>query len=153
VCARGSDQALLCGPSTSPLEGLFVETLKHAPPLRLTSKTLRCRGAREAIRFFDLTHCQCSARKAAVAHRCGSGRISLGSFGERASFGAGAARRRAVRQCQVNRVASFGGDGSPSNHCLERAVRAVVGARSARQMYASRRTRAWCRAAAAQAHR
>ena len=57
-----------------------------------------------------------------VARRCGSASISLGSFGERASFGAGAARRRAVGQCQVTWVASFGGDGSPSNNCLERAV-------------------------------
>src|SRR6202035_4763924 len=40
-----------------------------------------------------------------------------------------------------------------SNPRLERAVRGVVGARFARQMYASRRTRAWGRAAAAQAHR
>jgi hypothetical protein len=57
-----------------------------------------------------------------VARRYGSGRIGLGSFGERTSFGAGAARRRAVRQCQVSVVVSFGGDGSPSNNCLERSV-------------------------------
>jgi hypothetical protein len=41
----------------------------------------------------------------------------------------------------------------PSNPRLERAVRDVVGARFARQMYASRLTRAWRRAAAAQAPR
>jgi hypothetical protein len=40
-----------------------------------------------------------------------------------------------------------------SNPRLERAVRGVVGARFARQMYASRPTRAWRRAAAAQAPR
>jgi hypothetical protein len=40
-----------------------------------------------------------------------------------------------------------------SNLRLERAVTAVVGARFASQMYASCRTRAWRRAAAAQAHR
>src|SRR6202035_3478000 len=40
-----------------------------------------------------------------------------------------------------------------SNPRLERAVRAVVGARFARQMSASRPTRAWRRAAAAQAPR
>ncbi len=32
-----------------------------------------------------------------------------------ASFEVGAVRRRAVRQCQVNWVALFGGSGSPSN--------------------------------------
>jgi hypothetical protein len=40
-----------------------------------------------------------------------------------------------------------------SNPRLERAVSGVVEARFARQMYASRPTRAWRRAAAAQAHR
>src|SRR5579863_6239731 len=40
-----------------------------------------------------------------------------------------------------------------SNPRLERAVKAVVGARFARQMYASRRTRAGRLRAAAQAHR
>jgi hypothetical protein len=40
-----------------------------------------------------------------------------------------------------------------SNPRLERAVSGVVGARFARQMYASRPTRALRRAAAAQAHR
>jgi len=43
------------------------------------------------------------------------------------------------------------GDWVTSNPRLERAVTAVVGARFARQMYASRRTRAWRCAAAAQA--
>jgi hypothetical protein len=54
------------------------------------------RRAGEAIRFFDLTHCQCSARKAAVARRCGSGSIGVSSFGGCPSFGVGAARRRAA---------------------------------------------------------
>ena len=88
-----------------------------------------------------------------VARRYGSARISLGSLGERASFGAGAARRRAVGQCQVTWVASFGGDGSPSNNCLERAViRLRWCAASAGRKYAlaSHSTRFW---AAAQARR
>jgi hypothetical protein len=57
-----------------------------------------------------------------VARRYGSGRIGLGSSGERPSFGAGAARMRAVRLCQGAQVPSFGGNSSPSNNCLERAV-------------------------------
>ena len=76
----------------------------------------------KAIRFLDLTQCRSLAICAAVARRYGSGRIGLGSFGERPSLGAGAARVRAVGQCQVTWVASFGGDGSPSNNCLERTV-------------------------------
>jgi len=88
-----------------------------------------------------------------VGRRYGSGRISLSSFGERSSFGAGAARRRAVRQCQVSGVASFGGDGSPSNNCLERSVMGLWWcAASAGRKYAlaSHWTRFW---AAAQARR
>jgi hypothetical protein len=107
----------------------------------------------KAIRVLDLTQCRCLAGYAVVARRYGSGRISLGSFGERPSLGAGAARRRAVGQCQVTWVASFGGDGSPSNHCLERTVmRLWWCAASAGRKYAlaSHWTRFW---AAAQAPR
>jgi hypothetical protein len=89
----------------------------------------------------------------AVARRYRSGRIGLGSFGERPSLGAGAARRRAVGQCQVTGVASFGGDGSPSNNCLERTVMHLWWcAASAGRKYAlaAHWTRFW---AAAQARR
>jgi len=58
-----------------------------------------------------------------VARRCEIARISLGSFGERPSFGAGAARMRAVGLCQGNEVPSMDGNASPSNNCLERAVK------------------------------
>ena len=88
-----------------------------------------------------------------MARRYGNGRISRGSFGGRSSFGAGAARRRAVRQCQVTGVASIGGDGSPSNNCLERSVTPLWWcAASAGRKYAlaSHWTRFW---AAAQARR
>ena len=48
--------------------------------------------------------------------RCVGGSILLGGFVCRCvPFEVGAARRRAVRQCQVNWVALFGGSGSPSN--------------------------------------
>src|SRR5437667_7763996 len=77
----------------------------------------------KAIRVLDLTQCRIRARCAAVARRYGSGRIGLGSFGEHSSLGAGVARMRAVGQRQVTWVASFGGDGSPSNNCSERAVK------------------------------
>jgi hypothetical protein len=50
-------------------------------------------------------------------------RVSSSQSGsQRPSFAARTARRRAVRQCQVSWVALFGGDGSPSNQRLERAV-------------------------------
>ena len=77
----------------------------------------------KAIRFHDLTQCHGPTKSAAVARRWESARIGLGSFSERPSLGAGAARMRAVGQCQMTWVASFGGDGSPSNNCLERAVK------------------------------
>jgi hypothetical protein len=88
-----------------------------------------------------------------VARRCGSARIGDSSWGEFPSIGCGVARRRAVRQCQVSGVASFGGDGSPSNNCLERAVMGLWWcAASAGRKYAlaSHWTRFW---AAAQARR
>jgi len=46
-----------------------------------------------------------------MARRCESARIGVSSFGERPSFGVGAARMRAVRPCQVTEVASFDGGG------------------------------------------
>jgi hypothetical protein len=64
-----------------------------------------------------------------VARRCGSGRISLVSFGGRPSFGAGVARMRAGEAMPSDSGASFGGDGSPSNNCLERAVTRPCGMR------------------------
>jgi len=107
----------------------------------------------KVIRFHDLTQCHGPRKSAVVARRLESARIGLGSFGERPSLGAGAARMRAVGQCQMTWVASFGGDGSPSNNCLERAVmRLWWCAASAGRKYAlaSHRTRFW---AAAQARR
>ena len=69
------------------------------------------RRAGEAIGFPDLTQWQIRAKCAAVARRCESARIGVGSFGERPSFGVGAARMRAVRPCQGTKVVSFDGGG------------------------------------------
>ena len=69
------------------------------------------RRAGEAIGFHDLTQCQAPTRSAAVARRCESARIGVGSFGERPSFGVGVARMRAVTRCQVTEVALFDCDG------------------------------------------
>ena len=107
----------------------------------------------KAIRVLDLTQCRFRARCAAVARRYGSGRIGLGSFGERSSLGAGVARMRAVGQCQVTCVASFGGGGSPSNNCLERSVMRLwwcAASPGRKYALASHWTRFW---AAAQARR
>jgi hypothetical protein len=60
---------------------------------------------------------------------------------------------RAVRQCQECWVASFGGDGSPSNNCLERAVQVQVERRSMRVKSNNRETRLLRLRAAAQARR
>ena len=81
------------------------------------------------------------------------GRVSVGSFGVRPSVNVGAARRRAVALCQGAQVPSLGGNSSPSNHRLERAVmRLWVGAASAGRECAL--ASPWTRLrAAAQAHR
>ena len=58
-----------------------------------------------------------------MARRCESARIGDSSFGEGPSFNAGAVRLRAEALCQGARVSSMSGDASPSNNCLERAVK------------------------------
>jgi hypothetical protein len=58
-----------------------------------------------------------AAADAGVCAAAPAGAFCLGGFVCRcASFDVRAARRRAVRQCQVTWVALFGGGGSPSNN-------------------------------------
>jgi hypothetical protein len=82
-----------------------------------------------------------------------AGAFCAGSFVERlASFDVGVARMRAVSQCQVIRMPSRRG-GSPSNHCLERAVTCqwwCAASAGTKYALASHWTRFW---AAAQARR
>ena len=96
--------------------------MEQAPRLRLTSKTLRCRGAQAVRLLSQLIQCQ-SWRDAPWPRAAAEALVSASAASVSALRScAGAARRRAVGQCQVTWVASFGGDGSPSNNCLERAV-------------------------------
>ena len=60
---------------------------------------------------------QVAAADAGVCAASRAGAFCLGDFVCRwVSFEVGAARGRAVRQCQVTWVALFGGGGSPSNN-------------------------------------
>jgi hypothetical protein len=113
---NGAWWALLGSPSTSPLEGQIREITPRCSAPRLTPKTLRLRGAGNAIRLFYLIQCNSSARCAAVAPRWESGSIGVGSFGQRSSLEAGVVRRRAEALCQVSEVASMNDVSSPSNN-------------------------------------
>ena len=127
LCACGASQAQQAGPSTSPLEGLFGRRAGHelvvlaghpfGRALRFRGGWRHSFGARAALPHEPLWHHGDSRRRG--RWRCAAARagaLCLGGFVCRwVSFEVGAARRRAVRQCQVNWVALFGGSGSPSN--------------------------------------
>ena len=111
-------------------------------------------GARPLSAIFDALEIVVIGRGGRL--RCAAvaaGAIWSGSFDERvALFDAGVARMRAVSQCQVTWVPSWGGS-SPSNKRLERAVVAQGGRRLTRLENEHTRERLMRAHAAAQAHR
>jgi hypothetical protein len=168
VCTRGSDRALLCGPSTSPLE----VTCGNRASRRIRNAFAYLRGVRAVadslvLQVSSLCAAGCACGRCRLRSKSGRAPKRLRSGSSRACGDARQARigfacglRGALNSVTMSPVlaalwphAHSRTGWVTSNPRLERAVRGVVGARFARQMYASRPTRAWRRAAAAQAPR
>ena len=124
-CAPSAPSGASVRPLNFTVRGTLVGALLKSETQHFVErlKTLRCRGADtpsgSTVNSVPIRR-PSALRWRAAAKTLG---ISLGSFGERPSFGAGAARMRAVGLCQGNEVPSMDGNASPSNNCLERAVK------------------------------
>jgi hypothetical protein len=75
VCTRGSDRALLCGPSTSPLDAMLKRSRYPLPPLDIAGRRIR-RGARvRIVGMPDLSGMRKPGRRSTEAvfrHICGT---------------------------------------------------------------------------------
>ena len=128
VCARVALDTLLGGRSSAALEGLFrrgagLSARAHSDS-RLEEPFVS--AAIGSVASVAELHClmnrsgitvTVAAADAGVAPLGGREHCALAaSFVAGFRFEVGAARRRAVRQCQATWVALFGGGGSPSNN-------------------------------------
>jgi hypothetical protein len=168
VCTRGSNRALLCGPSTSPLEvtcgNLASRRIGNAfaklSGMRAVADPLVLQASSLSIGRCACGHWRLHLRSGRAPQRLRSGSSRACGDARQARIGFACGLRGALNLVTMSpSLAALGphahsrGGWVTSNPRLERAVRGVVGARFARQMYASRPTRAWRRAAAAQARR